>query len=142
MPMIVPSITQTGKRVVSSSTIFSYWLTPVGKLSGRLLDTLASAMHRICRLLRTGVVVAAGADATANPSSCFSFPIPRLGIEQAIPNPHPRRAAEQTAARGRGRRARETEAMEQAADGAMRRNLGVGGNHEMLLGVVLRSSWN
>jgi hypothetical protein len=24
--------------------------------------------------------------------------------------------------------------MEQAADGAMRRNLGVGGNHEMLIG--------
>lgn len=46
----------------------------------------------------------------------------------------PRRGAEQAAARGRGRRARETEAMELVADGAMRED-------GMRMGAESRGPW-
>lgn len=50
---LVKYYTQTGKRVVSNSTILSYRLSFSGACSGTFPDEMfASALHKTCRLLK------------------------------------------------------------------------------------------
>lgn len=43
--MMVPNMTQTGKRVVSNSIILSYWVIPLEVLPGISPDAFVTALH-------------------------------------------------------------------------------------------------